>query len=369
MKIIILSHWFLPSKVGGSERAVYHYAKMLSQRKHEVHVITQLDDKKLAASEVVEGFNVYRIKRWHLRILGTLYYFLQVYHKIRQLKPDVIHEQGISGLAFGIKGFLKIPYVVSPRGTELYLASGLYRKFIIRPALSNAAVRIALTQNMVDEMKRIFPNEVNIIPNGVDLARFEAYSRGDARQRLGIAEMEKIILCVANLRWEKGHEYLIEAMVDVSNSYPETRLFIVGDGPRREIIQNLVQNKGLNEKVVFTGFIPPDMIPEYMAAADVFVLPSLTEGFPNVLLEAMAAGLPIVATRVGGVPEIVTDGQNGFLAAAKDSQQLADKISLLLKDEDIRKQLYTNNIEKAKQHNWSKVVTALEQVYLKAKKH
>ena len=367
MKVVILSHWFLPFQVGGSEWAVYNYAKLLSQRGHEVHVITQLDNKTLPSSELLEGFYVHRIKRWHTRIIGTLLYSLLAYRQIKKLKPDVIHEQGISGLGFSIKRLLRIPYVVFPQGTELYLSSELYKKIIVRRALDNADSCLALTQDMAREMQRICPKEITIIPNGVDLSRFESLSKGDARQKLGIDKRGQMILCVANLRVEKGHEYLIEAMGYVAKSHPEARLYLVGKGSQMGKTQDLVSSHSLQRKVVFAGFIPPDEIPGYMVAADTFVLPSLSEGFPLVLLEAMAAGLPIVATNVGGIPEIVTDGENGFLVEPRNSQQLAEKIALLLQNENIRKRFSTNNINKAKRYNWSEVVTALEKVYLKVK--
>jgi len=368
VKVVILSHWFLPSKVGGSEWAVYHYAKLLAQRGHEVYVITQLDSKNMPSSELVEGFYVRRIKRWHVRIIGTLIYSLSVYRQVQKLKPDVIHEQGISGLGFFIKKLLNIPYIVFPRGTELYLSPKLYRKFIIKRILNNAGACLALTRDMAREMKEICPREITIIPNGVDLSRFDSCSREDARQRLGIDNEEKAILCVANLRAEKGHEYLVEAMREVVERYSEARLFIVGKGPQMSKIQSLVSNHGLQQNVILTGFISPDEIPGYMVAADIFVLPSLSEGFPNVLLEAMAAGLPIVATSVGGIPEIVTDGENGFLVEPGNSQQLAGKILFLFENEDLRERLSDNNIKKAKGYNWSSIVTSLEEIYLQVKK-
>ncbi|MFC1865766.1 glycosyltransferase family 4 protein [Chloroflexota bacterium] len=367
MRITILSHWFLPNKVGGSELAVYNYAKILNQRGHEVHVITQLDDKGLPGYEIMEGFHVHRIRRYRLRILNYLLYFMQVYRKVRELAPDVVHEQGISGLGFFVKRFLHLPYVIYPQGTEFYLASRLYRRFIIRPAFNNATARIALTQEMASKMNRLCPKEVNIIPNGVDRAKFEACSKNDARRRLGITEGERIILCVANL-WEvKGHEYLIKAMVEVVHGHPEACMFIAGDGPLRDKIQDMVQVEGLGEKVVFSGFVPHDKIPEYMAAADIFVLPSLSEGMPLVLLEAMAAGLPIVATKVGGVPEIIKDGENGFLVEPSNSSELAKKIIFLLQNDDIRRLFSDNNTRNVKDYNWERVATTLEKVYIKAK--
>jgi len=370
MRVVILSFQLPPPSlgVGGSEWAVFQYAKTLAQRGHEVHVITQLDERSLPSFEVVEEFCIHRINRWHVRIVGTLLYFLSVYRKIRKLKPDVIHEQAIQGLGFFIKRFSSIPYIVFPRGTDLYLASSFFQKLVVKLALKSADALLGQTQDMAREMKKICPQKgVVVIPNGIDLERFRGLSVEDARQKLRINVGEEIILCVAHLRTEKGHEYLIEAMEKVIAISLQSRLFIVGRDFQRGKIQKLALGKKIDQKVVFTGFIPPDEIPEYMVAADVFVLPSLSEGFPNVLLEAMAAGLPIVATNVGGIPEIVTDGENGFLVESRNSQQLAEKILLLLKNENIRKRFSGNNIEKAKSYGWSNVIASLEEVYLRVK--
>jgi len=368
MKIVALSYWFSPYRIGGSEGAVYLYAKALAQKGHEVHVITQLDDRRLPRYEITEGFHIHRIRRWHLRVVGSLLYFLSVSRKVRKLKPDIIHEQAIQGIGAFINRLYNIPYVLFPRGTDLYFASGLFQRFLVKISLNNADALLAQTQHMAREMKGICLKEAVVIPNGVDLDRFSKLSKEEVRHKLGITEQEKTVLCVANLREEKGQKYLIEAMEKVVIDYPESRLFIVGSDFQNGKIQKLALGKKIEQKVVFAGFVLPDEVPRYMAAADIFILPSLGEGFPNALLEAMAAGLPIVATNVGGIPEIVTEGENGFLVEPRNPQQLAEKLLFLLENEDTRRRISKNNIKKAKNYDWPSIIASLEEVYLRVKR-
>ena len=113
----------------------------------------------------------------------------------------------------------------------------------------------------------------------------------------------------------------------------------------------------------FLGQIPNEKVPQYMAAADVFVSSSLYEGFPNVVLEAMVAGLPVIASKVGGLPEIIKDGENGFLVEPKNPELITEKVLLLLGDEELRKRISRNNRKKAKGYSWESVVERLEEVY------
>jgi len=113
------------------------------------------------------------------------------------------------------------------------------------------------------------------------------------------------------------------------------------------------------------GKVPNEKVPEYMAAADIFVLPSLSEGFPVVIVEAMASGLPIVATNITGLPEIVHDGENGFLVEPKNPAELAERILLLLQDDELRGRIAQNNKQRAKDYTWEKVIDRLEEVYEK----
>ena len=128
----------------------------------------------------------------------------------------------------------------------------------------------------------------------------------------------------------------------------------------------MAKELNIGRDVFFAGKVAPDKIPGYMAASDIFVLPSVSEGLPNVLLEAMAARLPIVATEVGGVPSIVKNGINGFLVEPKNPSQIAQSILNLLEGDETRRRMANENQREARKYDWDAVVDQLERVYFTA---
>ncbi len=155
-----------------------------------------------------------------------------------------------------------------------------------------------------------------------------------ARSALGLRDGERVVLAVGRLSREKGHAHLIRAAAAWKNG---ARLVIIGDGPERPVLERLARDLGVGARVLLPG-MTNDIAPFY-GAADVFVLPSLSEGSPNVLLEAMSCGLPIVATRVGGVPEIAEDGVTAILGPPKDPWFLARSVDRLFADPELGKRL------------------------------
>ena len=154
-------------------------------------------------------------------------------------------------------------------------------------------------------------------------------------------------------------------MQRIRHAEANAKLVLVGYGSDEEDLRLSVKELGLSDCVRFVGAVQNDVIPVYMAASDVLVLPSLSEGFPMVSLEAMAASLPIVATSVGGIPSIVEDGINGFLVKPRDAAQIADKVSSILCDPELSHFISTNNKNKAQRYTWESVAHDLEAVYLK----
>jgi glycosyltransferase involved in cell wall biosynthesis len=168
------------------------------------------------------------------------------------------------------------------------------------------------------------------IYNGISAERFEVTADGRLRRELGLRNGTKLVGTVANLRQSKGYEFFIEAARKVLDLAPDTRFVAVGDidpiiaKPLFDSIERL----GLKERFLFLGFRTD--VPEFLNELDVFVLPSVSEGFPLVALEAMASARPIIVTRSGGPEEIIEDGQTGFLVPPADSDALAEKICELL---------------------------------------
>jgi glycosyltransferase involved in cell wall biosynthesis len=165
------------------------------------------------------------------------------------------------------------------------------------------------------------PESIAVIPNGVDLEAFTARTPSDRVRR---------IVTVANLRPEKEHETLIASAAALVHSYPELRFQIIGDGPRKRELQELVKARGLDRQIEFLGH--RDDVPRLLASADAFVLPSRSEAFPNGAIEAMAAGLPVVASAVGGLLDLIDDGRTGLLVTPSQPEALTAALRSLIEN-------------------------------------
>lgn len=184
------------------------------------------------------------------------------------------------------------------------------------------------------------------------------------KTRLGIAEDERVVLAVGRLSLEKGHLDLITAFARLRNAHPDlvAKLVIVGDGLERDRLEAAVSALGLSGRVIFTGQI--NNVRVFYAAADLLVLPSHSEGSPNVLLEAMAANLPVVTTSVGGVPEIVEDNKSALLVSAGDSAAMATAMASLLNDKELARLLSANaSATVAERHSPESYVNSLLAIY------
>ena len=184
---------------------------------------------------------------------------------------------------------------------------------------------------------KVSAKKVWVIHNGLDLDRFDwhggSHSEGAAPQNHGLR-----IAVVANLRPEKGHLVFLDAAQRVRKSNPQARFLIVGDGVMRERIETRVRELGLTEQVQLTGAVKD--IPALLRSVDIAVLPSLrNEGFPNAVMEAMAAAVPVVATDTGGTSELVIDGLTGFMVQPGDAVALGDRIGRLCDDAEVRRKM------------------------------
>ena len=363
MKITLLVALFPPKWLAGTEIATYNIAMHLAKRGHQVHVITT-QDAGLPKKSLEEGFWIYRLGLSKIRFFGVIVFWLKVIFAIKKTNSGIVHAQGIGmGIpAFLAKKLLRKPYVVWGQGSDVYLP-WRFKNPISKLVLKNANAVIALTDDMKREMQKICSRDVSVIPNGIDLSSFGYLLRKEARSKLQIKEVEKVILFVGTLRPVKGIRYLIEAMMIIKDKNENTKLFLVGDGEERTYLENLVKELMLDEYVMFIGEVPNEKVPEYMVAADVFVLPSLSESFGIVNIEAMACGLPVIATKVGGLPEIIRDGENGVLVEPKNPEEIAENIILLLKDDELREGISRNNMKMVREYTWESVVGRLERVY------
>jgi len=362
MKIAIFVSRFPPKWLAGTELATYNIAKHLAKRGHEVHVITSLDEG-LPKHSLEYGFYIHRIRLLNVQFVGISFFWLKRFLVLIKIKPDIIHCQDLNnGLAGFLAGkFLRRPYVIWGQGTDVYMPQPLLKslsKFLV----NDADAIIALTEDMKSRLQKFAHRNIYVIPNGIDLKKFENLSRDNIQHTLQTKKGEQFLIFVGRLRPEKGMQYLIEAMRLIRNKRSSVRLIIVGEGPEEYGLKRLVEQLNLEHCVTFMGNVPNEKVPKYMAIADVFILPSLSEGLPIALLEAMAAGLPIIATRVGGIPCVLEDGKNGLLVNPGSSSDLAEKILMLMRSPELMKKMSEANREKSRSYSWENIVSQLEKL-------
>lgn len=182
-------------------------------------------------------------------------------------------------------------------------------------------------------------NRLRVIYNGVEEARLMGNEGSAIRSEFNLPESAVIVGNVGRLTLQKGQQYLIEAVASIMNDFPELRLLIVGDGPDRAALMRLVREKGIEGRVIFTG--SRDDVPNLLAAMNIFVFPSLWEGLPNALVEAMAAGKAIIATGIKPNREVLASEAAGMFVTEKDSASIASALAVLLRDRDLASRLGT----------------------------
>lgn len=206
-------------------------------------------------------------------------------------------------------------------------------KFVVKRADTIRVVAECTKKNLIE--MGIKAEKIFVVPTIIDVSRFDNVDGSEIRKKYLKNESGRIVMFVGRLSKEKNIPMLIRAFASVSGEFPDARLLIVGGGPEREKLEALAAGLGLGEKAIFAGPVEYDLIPQYHAAADIFVLPSFHEGRANVLVEAALASTPIIATDAGDAGECIQNDKNGFLVRVGNQEDLENKIILMLKDPEM----------------------------------
>ena len=231
---------------------------------------------------------------------------------------------------------------ISPRRPKVVRTRHLNASFNIRLIYSFMADRVitvggSTRQYMIRE-KGIPAEKVMTIPTGIDLSVFDAEGiRGDLRHDLRIPEKTPVFGTVSVFRRLKGHQVLLEATPEILRAIPEARLLLAGEGPQEKNIRKKIEELGIGNSVLMPGF--REDVPRVLNTMDVFVFPSLQEALGTAILEALAMRRAVVASRVGGIPEIIEDGKTGFLIGPENPSAIAEKVIHLLKNSELRRQM------------------------------
>lgn len=356
---------------GGAEKQMLELARTINQKKFNPLVICgnykSLD--QFCDELKNSGIKTQRIRAKNKHSLKNYFELKQI---IKNFKPDLIHANIWNPMAGKYAIFtakkLKIPLVTTEH--DPFEVKGL-KKLFKRKLLEPIQKIITVSDANQKVMELLYPetkNKLTTIHNGINLKKIEIQLKALTSNKIATIKKEifkaesneKIILSAGTLHERKGFKYLIEAFKTVHQKYPKSKLIIAGEGPERKNLEDLIKNLHLVPNCLLISW--RENIIELMAASDIFVLPSIKEAFGLVILEALACKLPVIATKAGGIPEIIKN-ENGLLVAAQNSNELSEAIIKILEDQALHEKLSSLGYKRVQDFKVEKNTQKTEKIY------
>lgn len=294
------------------------------------------------------------IRKGHFDIIQTLLFY-----------PDIIGTV--------MARFCKVPVCIAWETASHYdtFFHPFHRRLFYRLFMRWATRIVTVSQeakHSIIDVERLPAEQIDVIPYGIDLERYGREAGAEIQVEGYENEAAFVMGVVARLDYIKGHPFLLEALHHVRKIYSNFICLLIGDGEYRAHLEGLVQKYNLQQHVKFLGF--RDDIPSILNRLDLFILPSLSEGLPNVILEAMAAQVPVIASAVGGIPEIIENSENGILVPPKNAVALAEAIEQVLHDAALREKMaLAGKVMVEKRFSLAKQMERFESLYTQASIH
>jgi glycosyltransferase involved in cell wall biosynthesis len=397
VKVCILTSSFPRFKGDSAGVFLYHFCRALVKKGVEIEVITPADHG-YSYSENWHGIDVSRFCYFYPTRHQVLCYGAGIpknisasrlakvqipffvaaeftYTLLKLLKPrtDVIHAhwsipQGLTGIL--CKKFLKIPCVTTIHGTDVFGLRGQLLQTLNAMVINSSDVCTANSRSTARLARNMSKSKnIRVIPMGVDLDLFQRSSEVELL-RSHYRRDGRIVLFVGRLIDLKGVDYLIKALPRVIVRFPDVKLLIIGSGPQKDRLVHLTKQLGMERHVSFIGAVSQKDLIKFYSLAHLLVLPSIvnhageTEGLGVVLIEAMACGLPVIGSDVGGIPDLIKDGETGLLVKQKDPDLLAEKINILLGTSDLKQRLIENGYKMVKENfSWDIIADKFVEIY------
>jgi glycosyltransferase involved in cell wall biosynthesis len=376
MNVLLVPNSYLP-QLGGLEIAVSSIAKELAKAGHRVTVIAGNSYSRYSKEVGTLGITIYRIPFFLPRIVTVAGYkrMVQAIHKsflspfiapksfsiflrvLKSINPDIVNLHYIGeNAAFCLlaKKFLNFRFVVNIHGNDIdrHSERAILPQWLTKRTLLIADRVLSNSFHILKKAEKIAPAiraKSTVVGNGVYLEEFDL--------ALKYLWPKRYILSIANFIYKKGLDILIQAFHMLHEKYPDVDLLIAGDGPEFNKCINFAKKLGLSDSIKFLGKVGRSKIPSLLRGAEVFVLPSRKEPFGIVILEAMAARKPVVATKIGGIPEVIKHMKNGILVESENPDALRQGIELLLNDFELANFLAKNAYNHITENfTWDRVI-------------
>ena len=361
---------------GGSGVVATELGLELARRGHEIHFITYSQPVRLALlnpnvhyHEVnVPEYPLFHYQPYELALSSKLVDMVKLY------KIDLLHVHYAIPHAYA--GYMakqmlkaegiKIPMVTTLHGTDITLVGNHpFYKPAVSFSINKSDVVTSVSQNLKDETYKLFniKRDIHVIPNFIELDKIKIDSNIACHRSVMANENEKIITHISNFRKVKRIPDVIEIFYKIQQQIP-SKLMMVGDGPEKEVAENLCQKLGIFEKVIFFG--NSNEIDKILSYTDLFLLPSETESFGLAALEAMAWGVPVISSNSGGLPEVNFEGISGYLSDVGNTDEMAQNSIKILKEDAILAKFKENALSVAKQFDIKNIVPLYEDLYKEA---
>ena len=357
-----------PHRIGGAELHTYYVSNKLAERGHDVYVIT-IASRKNVEQQAKTVFKQRLVRPLSLLLPHGLAYlfkvFLQAYIRRREFDIVQVH-MALTGMipAYMLLKIVDKPYVVTCHGSDIRIIgksafTRLWQKILLRRASHVVAVSLEIRDLLIQKYG-LSSRNITLIRNGYDE---KLVQRLRAKNSTVVRHKTPSVVFLGNLREEKDPMNLIEAFRTVSHRVKNIHLQIVGNGHLRTAVEKKIESYKLQNMVTLHGMLPHRQALEVLASSEIFLLTSVEEGIPTSLIEAMALGKAVIATSVGGVPEIVTDGVNGLLTPPRLPERMAQAIEKLLKNPILTERLKKAATKSVEWYSWSKIAEKYERIY------
>jgi glycosyltransferase involved in cell wall biosynthesis len=351
---------------------VFNYAKELHNLGVDIEIVAPDDPVSLPLTENFRlvRFSYFVPRSWQTLAYGSgiinqrnalawlqlplllINFFIAALRSIH--KTQLIHAfWSVSGIiALAVRFFKPRPVVITLWGSDKYITQiPIFSKIIIR--VLNTADAIVCENNNLKAFlvsQGLDSKIITLIRNGINLDFFQPGDSMKVRKKLGLKNDRLILLSIGSLNKNKNHALLINAFSEIVTSKSSLHLYIIGKGKEQNRLKKKIKELKLEQKITLLGLLDHKSISEWLKAADIFILPSQNEGTPNSLLEAMASGLPVIASQVGGIPELIQENIEGLLFKSDSKEDLKEKLYKLIKDNQLQEFLGKNAQKKIATH-------------------
>jgi phosphatidylinositol alpha-mannosyltransferase len=366
MRICLVSSAYRPYISGVGEH-VHYLGTHLQKMGHNVHVLTSTchtlaNSEQLPATRLGKGLILpFADGQFTLPIGVNL--FWQVKKFFQKFRFDIVHCHGIfpPELAFWAALYSDCPLIVTFHTVTPNLPDAICWLFSLffKKLNSKLRSRIAVSYATKAWAEKLFPGNYEVIPNGVDLSRFHP----NVKPSLPPSPFPRL-LYVGRLEKRKGLEFLLRALPEVRKEFPAANLTVVGYGPLKDYFINLTVKLNIREAVDFVGPVANTNLAGYYTAAQVYIAPTVgREAMGIVLLEAMACGIPVIASDTSGYNEVIKNGESGILVPPGDVGKLAEAIITVLGSQPLREKLIENELIRAKEFGWDRITAQIVEIY------